>query len=168
VCQKVWRTAQMVMNEIILIGGDNRYKLPLAKKDKIVMQLQHAIPYRLPCSAMTDNSKLDFECIVSFMTQQGKYDRRVVIVVIQSSCRLLSSNCRVARCRCLVLSLVVVAVPIVVAHRCRCTDTIVIIVVIIVALSCHSSLLPYRLWLSIVVPIRAGLLLSSSSSPPVP
>jgi hypothetical protein len=58
----------MVMNEIILIGGDNRYKLPHAKKDKIVTQLQSAIPYRLPCSAMTDNGKLDFGCIVSFMT----------------------------------------------------------------------------------------------------
>jgi hypothetical protein len=105
VCQKVWTTAQMVMNEIILISSDNRYKIPQAKKDKIFTQLQCAIPYRLPRSAMTDNGKLDFGCIVSFMTQLGKYDCRVVIVVIQSSCPSLLSNCCVAHRRRLVVSL---------------------------------------------------------------
>jgi hypothetical protein len=168
VCQKVWTTAQMVMNEIILIGSNNRYKLPHAKKDKIVMQLQRTISYHLPCLAMTDNGKLDFECIVSFMTRQGKYDRHVIILVIQSSCRSLSSNHHVTPHCHLVVLLIIIAVPIVVVHRRQRTDTIFVVVVVVVALLCCSSSLPYRLWSSIVVAIRTQLLLLSSSSLPVP
>ena len=72
VCQKVWTTAQMVMNEIIRCGGDNTYKLPHAGKDAIVKQLQHSIPYRLPCCAIQSQSALDGASIRLYMTTQGK------------------------------------------------------------------------------------------------
>ncbi len=46
VCIKVWTTAQMVMNEILLANGNNNYKLPHAGKDKLVQELGKRIPLR--------------------------------------------------------------------------------------------------------------------------
>jgi len=73
VCIKVWTTAQMVMNEIILAQGSNNYKLPHAGKDKIARELGQSIPYRLPCKAITSNSHLDGTAIKSAMKDRGKY-----------------------------------------------------------------------------------------------
>ena len=51
-CEKVWVTLQMVMNEIIINGGNNGYRLPHMGKDKIMRELGTKIPYRLPCIAL--------------------------------------------------------------------------------------------------------------------
>jgi hypothetical protein len=51
-CEKVWVTLQMVMNEIIINGGNNGYRLPHMGKDKIMRELGTKIPYRLPCPAL--------------------------------------------------------------------------------------------------------------------
>jgi hypothetical protein len=102
VCQKVWTTAQMVMNEIILCKGDNKYKLPHAGKDKIVSQLKRALPYCLPCVATVSQGKLDGSAILSFLTSQGELLHTLVIV----RCRHLSSYAVVA-CHC-TLSLFVI------------------------------------------------------------
>jgi len=56
----------MVMNEILICGGDNNYKLPHAGKDKIMRVMKHDIPLRLPCQAMINNRSLNGEAIISF------------------------------------------------------------------------------------------------------
>jgi len=66
-CKKVWTTAQMVMNEILLCHGDNSYKLPHAGKDKIVRKMKRDIPLRLPCQAMITNSSLNGDAIVRYV-----------------------------------------------------------------------------------------------------
>ena len=66
ICKKVWTTAQMVMNEILICGGDNNYKLSHADKDKIVRAMKHDIPLRLSCQAMINNGSLNGEAIISF------------------------------------------------------------------------------------------------------
>ena len=66
-CKKVWTTAQMVMNEILLCGGDNTYKLPHAGKDKIIRAMNMAIPLRLPCQAMRRNGALTGDVIMAYM-----------------------------------------------------------------------------------------------------
>ena len=57
----------MVMNEIIQNGGTNTYKLPHARKDKIVSMLNHDIPHCLPCQAKIDGGQLSFQLIVDLM-----------------------------------------------------------------------------------------------------
>ena len=73
VCIKVWTTAQMVMNEILLAGGNNNYKLPHAGKDKIVCELGKRIPLRLPCTALLSNSPLNGAAIKSTMMADSEY-----------------------------------------------------------------------------------------------
>ena len=77
VCIKVWSTAQMVMNEIIIVGGSNNYKLPHAGKDKIVRKIGRMIPLRLPCAAVISNSHLDGDAIrrasMRPREQEGKF-----------------------------------------------------------------------------------------------
>ena len=72
VCIKVWTTAQMVMNEIIIAGGSNNYKLPHAGKDKIVRELGQRIPYCLPCNAIISNSPLNGDAIKAAMIGRGE------------------------------------------------------------------------------------------------
>ena len=72
VCIKVWTTAQMVMNEILLADGNNNYKLPHAGKDKIVRELGKRIPLKLPCSALSlSKSSLNGAVIKSAMMTDG-------------------------------------------------------------------------------------------------
>ena len=71
ICIKVWTTAQMVMNQIILANGNNNYKLPHAGKDKIVRLIGHSIPDRLPCMANRTQSPLYGTAIVESMMAQG-------------------------------------------------------------------------------------------------
>ncbi len=51
-CEKVWVTLQMVLNEIVINGGNNGYKLPHMGKDKLMREMGSKIPYRLPCPAL--------------------------------------------------------------------------------------------------------------------
>ncbi len=53
-CEKVWVTLQMVMNEIIINGGNNGYRLPHMGKDKLMKEMKRKIPYRLPCPALVN------------------------------------------------------------------------------------------------------------------
>lgn len=65
-CIKVWTTAQIVMNEIILSNGGINYKIPHVGKDKIIRKLGHHIPLTLPCTAIQSNATLSGEAIVAF------------------------------------------------------------------------------------------------------
>ena len=73
VCIKVWTTAQMVMNEILLADGNNNYKLPHAGKEKIVRELGKQIPMRLPCTALVSKSPLNGAAIKSAMMADSEY-----------------------------------------------------------------------------------------------
>ena len=42
----------MVLNEIVINGGNNGYKLPHMGKDKLMREMGSKIPYRLPCPAL--------------------------------------------------------------------------------------------------------------------
>ena len=70
-CKKVCTTLQMVYNEIILIEGDNNYKLPHAGKDKVICQLQRDIPLKLPCQAMLEGGTIDGDVIVAFANSEA-------------------------------------------------------------------------------------------------
>ena len=52
VCKNMWTTAQLVMNQVLLIDGRNYYKLPHAGKLKIVAKHGRNIPMRLLCKAL--------------------------------------------------------------------------------------------------------------------
>ena len=66
-CEKVWVTLQMVMNEIIINGGNNGYKLPHMGKDKIMREMGK-IPDRLPCPALvTPNQSLNGTFVKAWM-----------------------------------------------------------------------------------------------------
>ena len=68
VCRKVWTTAQIVMNQIILHNGNNDYKLPHVGKLKTERAAGRNISLRLPCRALIDGGALDCEYITSFMS----------------------------------------------------------------------------------------------------
>ena len=99
VCFKVWATAQMVMNEILLADGNNNYKLPHLGKDKIVRKLGKTIPLRLPCMAVLSKSPLNggairstmmadseyyalHHCIISFITILSHYLLKYLLIVV--------------------------------------------------------------------------------------
>jgi hypothetical protein len=81
VCIKVWTTAQMVMNEILLADGNNNYKLPHAGKDKIVRELGKRIPLRLPCTAVLSKSSLNGASIKSTMMADSEYSESLHNIV---------------------------------------------------------------------------------------
>ena len=87
VCCKVWTTAQIVMNQIIINNGNNDYKLPHIGKLKIEKAVDHNISLRLPCWVLINGGALDGQYIATFMSN-GKF-----IVVLTASrclhCRLL-------------------------------------------------------------------------------
>ena len=71
VCIKVWTTAQMVMNEIIIHNGHNTYKLPHAAKDKLICAASTALPLCLPCQALINGGALTMEMIMDVMKSQA-------------------------------------------------------------------------------------------------
>jgi len=84
-CKKVWTTAQMVMNEILLCGGNNNYKLPHAGKDKIVRLMKHDIPLRLPCQAMINNGSLNGNAIIAYAKTLPPINNSSVVVALNNS-----------------------------------------------------------------------------------
>jgi hypothetical protein len=68
-CKKVWTSLQMVMNEIILCGGDNRYKLKHANKDKLMLNSGKDIPRCLPCEAYLSRGSINKNTIQTQMIQ---------------------------------------------------------------------------------------------------
>ena len=94
VCIKVWTTAQMVMNEILLAYGNNNYKLPHAGKDKIVRELGKSIPLRLPCSALLSNAPLNGAAIKSaMMPADGEFAAPKYSLIVVSLLYLSSRCC---------------------------------------------------------------------------
>ena len=81
ICCKVWTTAQIVMNQIILQNGNNDYKLPHIRKLKIEKAVGHNMSMRLPCHALIDGGALDCQYITTFLSN-GKF-----IVVLTASLR---------------------------------------------------------------------------------
>ena len=71
ICSKVWTTMQMVINQINIVIGNNNYKLPHARKDKIVRSIGHSIPLHLPCMVNQTQSPLNGTAIVKCMMAQG-------------------------------------------------------------------------------------------------
>ena len=67
-CKKVWTTAQMVMNEILRCNGGNTYKLPHARKDKVIRKMEQAIPLRLPCQSKLTGGGINGEVVMAYMT----------------------------------------------------------------------------------------------------
>jgi len=59
ICCKVWTTAQIVMNQILIHNGSNNYKLPYIGKLKIEKAVGSKISMRLPCRALIDGGALD-------------------------------------------------------------------------------------------------------------
>jgi hypothetical protein len=95
VCIKVWTTAQMVMNEILLADGNNNYKLPHAGKDKIVREHGKAIPLQLPCTALLSQSPLNYASIKAAMTPAGKYATPRQHNILFCNVVELFANCRI-------------------------------------------------------------------------
>ena len=81
ICCKVWTTAQIVMNQILIHNGNNNYKLPHIRKLKIEKAVGSKILMRLPCRALIDGGALDYQYITNFMSN-GKF-----IVVFTASRR---------------------------------------------------------------------------------
>jgi len=77
----------MVMNEIILCGGDNTYKLPHAGKDKIVRAIKCDIPLHLPCQAMITSGSLTGNAIMAYVKTLPPLNSSVVVssVVVASN-----------------------------------------------------------------------------------
>jgi hypothetical protein len=67
VCKKVWTTAQIVMNQILIQNGNNDYKLPHVGKLKVEKAVGGDIPLRLPCRALINNKALECEYIIQFI-----------------------------------------------------------------------------------------------------
>ncbi len=68
VCCKVWTTAQIVMNQIILQNGNNDYNLLHIRKLKIETAVGCNISTRLPCCALIDGGALDCQYITTFLS----------------------------------------------------------------------------------------------------
>ena len=81
ICCKVWTTAQIVMNQILIHNGNNNCKLPHIGKLKIEKAVGSKISMRLPCRALIDGGALDCQYITTFMSN-GKF-----IVVFTASHR---------------------------------------------------------------------------------
>ena len=81
ICCKVWTTAQIVMNKILIHNGNNNYKLPHIGKLKIEKAVGSKMSMRLPCRALIDGGALDCQDITTFMSN-GKF-----IVVFTASRR---------------------------------------------------------------------------------
>jgi hypothetical protein len=101
VCRKVWSTAQIVMNQILLHNGNNDYKLPHVGKLKTETLAGRDISLRLPCRALIDGGALDCEYIISFMSNDK-------LIVHDHRRRPLSPVSSVAPLHC--------------CHCCRCHD----------------------------------------------
>jgi hypothetical protein len=69
-CKKVWTSLQMVMNEIILCGGNNNYKLTHASKEKLMFNFGRDIPLHLPCEAYLSRGPINGQTIRTEMIQQ--------------------------------------------------------------------------------------------------
>ena len=63
VCRKVWMTAQIVMNHLLIHQGNNDCKLPHVGKLKVDNAFSRDIPMRLPCRALINAGALDYEYI---------------------------------------------------------------------------------------------------------
>ena len=85
VCRRVWTTAQMVMNEIIIANGDNKYKLPHASKEKAERFLGEDIPLRLPCRAIIDGGSLGYDTIIAYSQQQQQQQQQSKLIVVFSA-----------------------------------------------------------------------------------
>ncbi len=59
ICCKVWTTAQIVVNQILIHNGNNNYKLPHIGKLKMEKAVGRKISIRLPCRALIDGGALD-------------------------------------------------------------------------------------------------------------
>jgi hypothetical protein len=82
ICCKVWTTAQIVMNQILIKNGNNNYKLKHIGKLKIEKAVSSKISMRLPCRALIDGGALDSQYITTFMSN-GKF----IVVFTASRCR---------------------------------------------------------------------------------
>ncbi len=60
----------MVINAVLLNGGDNTYKIPHAGKDKLIQKFKTDIPLHLPCMAMLNRLSLNGLEIAVFMASQ--------------------------------------------------------------------------------------------------
>jgi len=94
ICRKVWTTAQIATNQILLHNGNNDYKLPHVGKLKVERAAGRDIPMRLPCRALIDGRVPDCEYIVTFMAN-GK-----LIVVLTALLSSLLSPAPVVVSRC--------------------------------------------------------------------
>jgi hypothetical protein len=68
----VWTSLQMVMNEIILCGGNNNYKLTHARKEKLMFNFGRDIPLRLPCEADSSRGSINEQTIRTEMNRQSE------------------------------------------------------------------------------------------------
>jgi hypothetical protein len=67
VCKRVWSTAQMCMNLIILRNGGNDYKLPHVGKLKVARLIGRDFPTMLPCQAIISNEDITEAAIAAFV-----------------------------------------------------------------------------------------------------
>ena len=115
ICRKVWRTAQTVMNQILLHNGNNNYELPRVGKLKVEKTAGPNISMRLPCRALIDGGALTFKYINTFLSK-GK-----LIVVMTTFCCPHSTRCAITNVVAIVLC---------------CAITVAIVVVVVVS-HCH-------------------------------
>ena len=78
---KVWTTAQVVKNQIIIHIGNNDYKLRHVGKLQIEKAVGSNTSMRLPCWALIDGGALDCQYIATFMLK-GNF-----IVALNANCR---------------------------------------------------------------------------------
>ena len=90
-CKKVWTTAQMVMNEVLLCQGNKNYKLPHAGKDKIMRAMKRDILLHLPCQAMITNVSLTGEVILAFSKTLPPFNNSSVSLIVVAS-NVVASN----------------------------------------------------------------------------
>ena len=70
VCKRVWTTAQVVMNSILLADGGNNYALPHVAKSKLTNSLGQDIPLRLPCRALLAREDITCDAIKDFVVAE--------------------------------------------------------------------------------------------------
>ncbi len=74
VCKRVWSTAQIVMNSILLVDGGNNYALPHVGKLKLARSLGQDLPLRLPCRALIAGETIDSDAIRAFVAAKENDD----------------------------------------------------------------------------------------------
>ena len=118
VCKKVWMTAQIVMNKILIHNGNNDYKLPHVGKLKVEKAVGGDIPLSLPCRALIKNNLLNCEYIIQFI---GKLI--VVLYMVSLSVHPTASSAGgddTVLCPCIVAAIAIVFVFLVVVNKPMC------------------------------------------------